>query len=111
MNNWKQHLIAYITALDESISPEEADKRIHEEMVRIKENCSEKLQETLNVNDKINNNTPLDKSIGLPELITLYRELFYGRQDVFAVRWDNDKTGTHGYAPKCKKLFSICTKV
>ena len=42
----------------------------------------------------------------------MYRELFYGRQDVFAVRWDNEKAGTHGYAPKCKNEWdrNICGK-
>lgn len=43
-----------------------------------------------------------DKRMEMLDFIALYRELFYGRQDVFAVRWENEKAGTHGYAPKCK---------
>ena len=39
-------------------------------------------------------------------------ELFYGRQYVYAVRWENEKAGTHGYAPKCKNEWdrNICGK-
>ena len=32
------------------------------------------------------------------EKITLFRSLFLGRSDVFAVRWENPKTGRSGYA-------------
>ena len=36
MNGWKERLIKYIVALDEDISPEEAEKLVLTEMDRIK---------------------------------------------------------------------------
>jgi hypothetical protein len=110
MNNWKERLIAYISALDESVQPEEADKLIHQEFLRIKE---ENADRTELVSDRqVDNFSQLDKPIDMPELIALYRDLFYGRQDVFAVRWENEKACTHGYAPKCKNEWdkNICGK-
>ncbi|MBD5516525.1 MAG: DEAD/DEAH box helicase family protein [Lachnospiraceae bacterium] len=109
MNNWKARLIAYVDSLDESISIDEADKLIHDELTCIKEECSAELS---NRNNKADNYDRLDKSMEMPELIALYRDLFYGRQDVFAVRWENEKAGTHRYAPKCKNEWdrNICGK-
>lgn len=108
MENWKQRLIAYVTALDESIQPEEADKLIHEEFLHIINVDKEKVSS----NNKADNSSQLDKSMEKSELIALYRDLFYGRQDVFAVRWENEKAGTHGYAPKCKNEWdrNLCGK-
>ena len=33
--------------------------------------------------------------------IELFRDLFRGREDVFAVRWENRAKGSSGYAPRC----------
>ena len=33
------------------------------------------------------------------EKIALVRRLFHGREDVFALRWENSRTGKSGYAP------------
>lgn len=33
--------------------------------------------------------------------ISLFREIFRGRADVFPIRWDNAKSGKSGYAPAC----------
>lgn len=111
MNGWKERLIKYIEALDEDISPEEAEKLVLTEMDQIKKEASAKAQEHLAA-EIVDNHNQLNKSIGMSELVALYRELFYGRQDVFAVRWDNEKAGTHGYAPKCKNEWdrNICGK-
>ena len=35
------------------------------------------------------------------EKINLYKSLFIGRQDVFALRWHNTKSGKSGYSPVC----------
>jgi hypothetical protein len=35
------------------------------------------------------------------EKVALFRRLFAGRQDVFALRWENRKDGRSGYAPAC----------
>ena len=110
MNTWKQQLIEYISDLDDTLSPKDAEELIMSEWVRIKEKYI-KHQEPKK-NDTVDNTEQLDKAMGMSELTALYRDLFYGRQDVFAVRWDNDKTGAHGYAPKCKNEWdrNICGK-
>lgn len=112
MSNWKKRLITYVDSLDESILIDEADKLIHDELIRIKEEYSAESSELSNRDNKADNYDRLDKSMEMPELIALYRDLFYGRQDVFAVRWENEKAGTHGYAPKCKNEWdrNICGK-
>src|SRR5882724_4244343 len=33
--------------------------------------------------------------------VSLFRRLFFGRSDIFPIRWDNRKTGKAGYAPAC----------
>jgi len=46
------------------------------------------------------------------EKIDLFMELFRGREDVFARRWGNPKTGTSGYAPACHSEWvrGVCEK-
>jgi hypothetical protein len=46
------------------------------------------------------------------EKIALFRRLFAGRQDVFALRWENHRDGRSGYAPACSKewVAGICGK-
>ena len=46
------------------------------------------------------------------EKIRLFRSLFRGREDVFARRWENPKTGKAGYAPACANEWvpSVCIK-
>lgn len=112
MSDWKDHFIEYVRSLDENMAFDDAEPLIHEELVRIKEVCSEKaLEQNISTSNSDNFAVP-DKRMEMAELITLYRDLFYGRQDVFAVHWENEKTGTHGYAPKCKNEWdrSICGK-
>jgi hypothetical protein len=79
MNNWKQRLIAYISALDEFVQPEKADKLIHEEFLRIKEENANRAE--LVSDRQVDNSSQLDKPMDMFELITLYWDLFYGRQD------------------------------
>ena len=44
--------------------------------------------------------------------ITLFRNLFRGREDVFSRRWQNVKSGKSGYAPVCSNEWArgICQK-
>ena len=111
MNTWKEQLIEYISTLDNAMSPEDAEELIMTEWLNIKDKFvkHQKIKES----DITDNTERLDKAMRMSELISLYRDLFYGRQDVFAVRWDNDKTGAHGYAPKCKNEWerNICGKL
>ena len=39
-----------------------------------------------------------------PEYISLFKSIFYGRQDVYAIRWEKD--GNAGYMPAYKVDWS-----
>lgn len=41
------------------------------------------------------------------EKISLFRSLFRGREDVYAVHWRNERTGKKGYAPACEDPWSL----
>lgn len=111
MNTWKEHLIQYVKSLDDSLLPEEAEELLLVELERIKRGISVKNKES-SANNVADNHEQLNRPMGMAELITLYRELFYGRQDVFAVRWYNEKDGKQGYSPKCQNEWdrNICGK-
>lgn len=44
--------------------------------------------------------------------IAIFRDLFTGRDDVFAIRWENNNTGKSGYSPACHNEWQkgICDK-
>lgn len=44
------------------------------------------------------------------EKIALFRSLFRGREDVYALRYENPKNGKHGYTPVCQNKWrpGIC---
>ena len=52
------------------------------------------------------------ESISSKEKIALFRRLFAGRPDVFALRWENTKDDRSGYAPACSNEWApgICGK-
>lgn len=111
MNSWKERLMEYLQSLDDSMLPEEAEKLFLTEWANIKEEFLQKQNET-KIIPSVDNYVQADQSMTMAQLVALYRELFYGRQDVYAVRWENQKAGTHGYAPKCKNEWdrNICGK-
>ena len=39
------------------------------------------------------------------EKINLFKSLFIGREDVFALRWSNAKSGKNGYSPVCENKW------
>src|SRR5215203_2675490 len=43
----------------------------------------------------------VDQHSEADQKISLFREMFRGRTDVFPIRWDNAKSGKSGYAPAC----------
>lgn len=45
--------------------------------------------------------------LSLEEKVTLFRNLFKGREDVFARRWYSQKTDKSGYQPVCQKEWSL----
>ena len=111
MNSWKERLMEYLQSLDDSMLPEEAEKLFLTEWANIKEEFLQKQNET-KIIPSVDNYVQAEQSMTMAQLVALYRELFYGRQDVYAVRWENQKAGTHGYAPKCKNEWdrNICGK-
>ena len=46
------------------------------------------------------------------EKVTLFRRLFRGRTDVYAIRWENKTSGKSGYAPACVNQWraGVCEK-
>ena len=56
---------------------------------------------------------PMIKNDSAPEAkVTFFRKLFFGRQDVYARRWENARKGTSGYQPACANewAFGLCAK-
>ncbi|MGE5302367.1 MAG: TOTE conflict system archaeo-eukaryotic primase domain-containing protein [Alphaproteobacteria bacterium] len=48
----------------------------------------------------------LHSNVSTREKIKLFRALFSGREDVYAVLWVNDRTGKKGYSPACEDPWS-----
>lgn len=48
----------------------------------------------------------LGKASAVQDKIALFRSLFRGREDVYAVRWENERSGKKGYAPACEGPWS-----
>lgn len=55
---------------------------------------------------------PVTSASPAKEKIALFRRLFVGRTDIFALRWENPKTHKNGYAPACANewIRGICGK-
>lgn len=91
----------------------EENKNLKFEIHKLKKEI-EKLKSYISTND--NRQTITNHSINinstLKEKIKLYRSLFHGRNDVFALRWDNESKNTHGYKPYCINEWKhgICNK-
>lgn len=49
----------------------------------------------------------LDKASAAQDKVALFRSLFRGREDVYAVRWANERSGKKGYAPACEDPWSL----
>ncbi len=54
----------------------------------------------------------ITKRSSLEEKTSLFRQLFRGREDVYACRWESTKTGKSGYQPACEHewVAGICRK-
>ena len=54
----------------------------------------------------------ITKESALTQKITLFRSLFRGREDVYAVRYEGKRGGKPGYTPACKNIWKpgICPK-
>ena len=49
--------------------------------------------------------TTVTRQSSAQEKINLYKSLFRGRGDVYALRWENAKSGKSGYSPVCKNKW------
>ena len=49
---------------------------------------------------------PISKKQKINESIKIFRDLFIGRTDVYAVRWES-KSGKSGYSPACKYEWQL----
>ncbi|MBK8804596.1 MAG: hypothetical protein IPN71_21540 [Fibrobacteres bacterium] len=54
----------------------------------------------------------VESTLSPDDKIRLFRERFVGRDDVFARRWENPRTGKSGYSPACGNEWvrGICEK-
>ncbi|AWK52541.1 restriction endonuclease subunit R [Clostridium beijerinckii] len=80
---------------------------LRKEIEELKSNISTSID-----NKKQINNHSININSTLEEKIKLYRSLFYGRCDVFALRFDNESKNKHGYKPYCMNEWKhgICNK-
>ncbi len=80
--------------------------KIIEELRKENVNLKEKLYGELQKNTKKINN------ISSEEKIHIFQQLFKGREDIYAKRWESYKTGKSGYSPVCANEFnqSKCDK-
>ena len=54
---------------------------------------------------------PARTELSVPEKIALFRSLFRGREDVYAIQWGLDRTGTSGYSPACLRDWKALRSV
>jgi superfamily II DNA or RNA helicase/very-short-patch-repair endonuclease len=60
----------------------------------------------------MDSSTPIDRQSPAEAKVRLFRSLFRGREDVYARRFENRRTGKHGYAPACANEWvrGVCEK-
>ena len=85
--------------------------QLSEEVIDVKEFLMSKLSLTTSLknNNSVksdfhlssDNQNPVTRASSPQEKINLFKSLFIGRQDVFALRWQNSKNGKSGYSPVC----------
>ncbi len=92
----------------------EENKKLKSEIYKLKKEIEELKSQISNSSDnkKQINNDSINIYSTLEEKLKLYRSLFYGRRDVFALRWDNESKNTHGYKPFCINEWKhgLCNK-
>jgi superfamily II DNA or RNA helicase len=55
---------------------------------------------------------PGTSGLSTQQKVTLFRQLFRGREDVYALRWHSERSGRSGYAPACANEWreGVCDK-
>lgn len=97
-------------------SPEQELKSISEKLLaldREKQSLLQRQQVLLKSNLLLSqkHNTPVSDSLPPSEKVTLFSRYFRGRDDVYAIRWEN-RQGRNGYALACKNEWQagLCYK-
>ena len=85
--------------------------QLSEEEIVVKESLESKLSLTSSFDNSnsgksdfnlsSDNENLVSRTSSPQEKINLFKSLFVGRQDVFALRWQNSKSGKSGYSPVC----------
>ena len=67
---------------------------------------------SINATKKSDSISSLNSESPLAEKIRLFRSLFHGREDVYAILWQNKTTLKSGYSPVCKNEWApgLCQK-
>ncbi len=55
---------------------------------------------------------PVSSRLNADQRVSLFRQLFHGRTDVYPIRWESEKSGKSGYAPACANEWrpGVCNK-
>lgn len=71
-----------------------------------------KQQHNLEILQNAESEAPVTHQSSIKDKVSLFRDLFKGREDVFPKRWDNIKTNKSGYSPVCANEWKpvLCQK-
>lgn len=106
MHIWINHMHNFIEQLTYQELKTERDwlrdrvSKLEDEILRLKK----QLGEIDNVDHSIPSFKP---NFSLQEKVDLFRNLFRGREDVFARRWHSRTTGKSGYQPVCSNEWNV----
>ena len=98
----KDELISYITQLAQE------HKFVKEYLLNKFETSASSKQNNTDCTDfqlLPESESSINRTSSPQEKIDLYKSLFIGREDVFALRWQNTKTGKSGYSPVCQNKW------
>lgn len=91
------------------------NKRLKEENLYLRTQLNfgleEKLPLKLDPDSSIPSSSPSSENLTVKGKIVLFKSLFKGRMDVYAIRWEN-KSGKSGYSPACANEWDrkVCKK-
>lgn len=93
---------------------------LHAELARLENRAAELRAEqaatsarAAEIRRELEARAPADQAVTKTAKIALFRNLFRGREDVFARRWENAQSGKAGYAPACANdlVRGLCAKL
>lgn len=106
-------MISYDELLAENARLLQIIKALEEENAWLRESFGSPQETSVNITQvQVVARQATSRETIIAERIALYRSLFHGREDVYARRWHNEKTGHSGYKPVCDHENSrgFCTK-